>query len=460
MGSAAVATESSKQDDVRIGTMEKPIVVFPLLFLSILAAGAALVLLGSSPLVVFGVLTLLTLVIWLLLRADRATKAQLVTIKENSKKERERFIALMNTLDTAVIATDNQGRITLYNQAALAMLNTHATLTGQYFITVFKLQTAKAQQLDIIHETAEAKRTVQHADLKLPISANETLQLQVTAAPIAARFGSRGGGFVVVLRDITKAKSLDDERNEFVSVTSHELRTPVAVVEAGLATVLAEPMRSSLKPEAAKLLTTLHDRIVHLGQLVQDLSTLAKAQGEFLDIEIKPIDPHALVTQVKVAHQDEASQKDINLLLHPMLELHPVLTSPTYVHEILENFLSNAIKYTKSGGVVSMGAENVANNAVRFWVEDSGIGISTSDQKKLFTKFFRAEDFHTRETEGTGLGLYITKKMAERIGAKVWCVSELGKGSIFFLEVPPVGGLQTDAQKVTTAEIEDFANAI
>ncbi len=107
-----------------------------------------------------------------------------------------------------------------------------------------------------------------------------------------------------------------------------------------------------------------------------------------------------------------------------------------------------------------IGAETGKDSATRFWVKDTGIGISVTDQKKLFTKFFRSEDYRTRETGGTGLGLYIAKKLAERMGGRIWCESELNVGSTFFLEIPPVGALKSDHSKVTQAEIEDVASSL
>ncbi len=460
VGSAASAVQPTEEELLKVRLLDRPGVVLGLMLVAFLVASGVLVLGLGVGLTALPVLVVFAAIIWFLTRADRHQRAVLLQLKQNYRRERDRFIALINTLDSAVIATDRNGRITLYNSATLSLLNTHASLRGEPFSHIFRLSDPKQQAIDVIRETADAKRAIERTDLSIQVGKNERQQLQVMSAPIIANFGGPSGGYVVMIRDITKQKTLDEERNEFVSVTSHELRTPIAVVEASLATLMTPAMKAQLKPEAVKLIETAHARIEHLGRLVKDLATLAQAQGQFLDIEIKPIDPKTLVTAVKVSHQQEASAKGLNLLLHPMIELHPVLTSPTYVHEIISNYVSNAIKYTDQGGVVSIGAENGPNNSIRFWVEDSGMGISKADQAKLFTKFFRAEDFHTRQTEGTGLGLYIVKQMANRIGAKVWCTSELGKGSIFFLEVPPVGALKKDSKKITTAEIEDFANAI
>ncbi len=116
----------------------------------------------------------------------------------------------------------------------------------------------------------------------------------------------------------------------------------------------------------------------------------------------------------------------------PNLEL--LSTNQLYVREIMQNFITNAIKYTHSGSV-TVGAKNI-NNGVEFFVSDTGSGISKSDKEKIFDKFFRAENFQTRETSGTGLGLYVTMKLAKLLRAKISVDSALGKGSTFRIALP------------------------
>jgi len=404
-------------------------------------------------------LVVLLVIFWLLSRAGYKEHQTLTDLNQKIAKERDRFIALINTIDIAVVATDSQGKITLYNGAALSLLSTNISLSGQLFGNVFQLVDANQQPVDVIGQVREQKRAVSRIDTSVKVGPKDMINLQVIAAPIKSNFGSKAGGYVITLRDITKQRTLDEQRNEFVSVTSHEIRTPIAIIEGTLSTALAGPVAAKTDPEALKLIKNAHDQTMFLSRLVQDLAVLAKAEGEFLDIELKPIDPEKIVQNQFKNHTAEATEKGLNMILQPSLDLHPILTSEVYINEILENFITNALKYTKEG-TIRLGAENAAENSIRFWVEDTGIGIGQADQKKLFTKFFRSEGFETRETGGTGLGLYIAKKLAERIGGKVWCTSELGKGSVFYLDVPPIGALKTDVKKITNAEIEDFAEAI
>lgn len=386
-------------------------------------------------------------------------RQNLADLRTDITKEHDRLTALLNTIDIGVLTTDSEGIITLYNSGALSLLNVNLPLSGKQLTSVLKLTGPNREPIDLIKEVKDQNSTVEHLDTVLAINEKESIALQVVTAPIASSFGKNREGYVVTLRDITKQKSLDDQRNEFISVTSHELRTPIATIEAGLSSVLVGEMREGIKPEALKMLEMAHKNTIYLGNLVKDLATLARAEGQYLGIDIKPVDPKVVIEQIIANYRKEAQSKSLNLTVRPIVDLGPILSSEIYINEIIQNFLSNAIKYTDKG-VITVGAERSENNGVRFWVEDTGIGISHTDQKNLFTKFFRVEDFQTRETGGTGLGLYITKKLAERISGKVWCVSELGKGSTFFLEVPPISNRKTDARKISDAEINDFANAL
>lgn len=112
-----------------------------------------------------------------------------------------------------------------------------------------------------------------------------------------------------------------------------------------------------------------------------------------------------------------------------------ILSTERYIREILQNYMTNAIKYSEKG-TVTISAEAAKNGGVLFSVHDEGIGISPSDQKFLFTKFFRAENYMTQTTGGIGLGLYLCMELAENLGAKLWCKSTSGEGSTFYLEVP------------------------
>jgi len=168
--------------------------------------------------------------------------------------------------------------------------------------------------------------------------------------------------------------------------------------------------------------------------MINDLSTLSRAERGKLAVEVEAINVHDLLTELGSNYKPEAEAKKLALRLEldPHLEL--LHSSKLYVREILQNFITNAIKYTEKGEVC-IGAKK-AKLGISFTVKDSGIGISKGDQEKIFDKFFRSEDYRTRSTNGTGLGLYVTMKLARMLHADISVTSKLDHGSTFTIFVP------------------------
>jgi signal transduction histidine kinase len=259
--------------------------------------------------------------------------------------------------------------------------------------------------------------------------------LDLTISPVhGLDFGSsQTGGYMVVFHDITKQKSLEEERDEFISVTSHELRTPLAIAEANLSTALL-PGFAKIDPKAVTLLNQTHDNIVFLSQLIEDLASLARAERDSIKLDRNIVNLKTLVDELVRDYRPSAQAKGLELDLEADPKVKTVYTSEHELREMLQNFITNAIKYTDKGRV-TLSLTGHTDTAV-VSVSDTGIGISASDKTKIFGKFYRSEDYRTRKTGGTGLGLYITKKLAERLGMKINFTSRLNHGSTFSVAIP------------------------
>jgi signal transduction histidine kinase len=231
------------------------------------------------------------------------------------------------------------------------------------------------------------------------------------------------------MRDVTKSKSLEEERDEFISVVSHELRTPLTIAEGSLSNTLIMMKHPDSTPQMLQdTVSVAHEQILFLAHMVNDLSTLSRAERGVADTG-ELIDIRELANKLHSAYQTEATAKKLHLNLDLGTTLGHVFASRLYLEELLQNFITNAIKYTKKGTVTLTVRQK--NNMVTFAVKDTGIGVSKSDQAKLFQKFFRSEDYRTRETGGTGLGLYVAAKLARKLGTKITFTSRLDHGSTF-----------------------------
>ena len=354
---------------------------------------------------------------------------------KNNQLEHERLTSLINSMADAVIAVDEQIKVVLYNAAALNIFDVNTIEAGSRLDGLFKPVDKDEKPCDIAEVVKAVKVPMTDRDLRLRYADGSLINLYISIAPVHLGYGSKGQrGYVLLLRDITREKSLEEERDEFISVVSHELRTPIAIAEGnvGNAQFIAE---KSGDINAIKLaLKEAHSQILFLADMMNDLSTLSRAERGKLIVEIEPINIHDLLIELADNYQPEAQAKGLKIEtnLDPRLEL--LSSSKLYVREILQNFITNAIKYTAKGGVTISAAPG--ENGVRFTVQDTGIGISKADQKRVFEKFFRSEDFRTRQANGTGLGLYVTMKLVHLINARIDLESKLNEGSAFIVFVP------------------------
>ena len=357
------------------------------------------------------------------------------TKQTDTNLEHERLSSLINSMADGVIALSKDVKVVMYNGAALNILDVNKTMTGAAIKDVLSLVDANGQQIDVPTLIKETKVSTASRDYRLQYPDGSFINLYISIAPVHLGYGKNGdSGFVVLMRDITHEKSLEEERDEFISVVSHELRTPIAIAEGNLSNALFVAEKLTGADSIKSAIKQAHDQVLFLSDMINDLSTLSRAERGTLQVEIEQINVHELMDALVKNYTVQAEKKDLKLhaKIDPSLEL--LSSSKLYVREILQNFITNAIKYTEKGSV-TIGAKPV-DDGVEFFVSDTGIGISRADQERVWDKFFRSEDYRTRQNNGTGLGLYVTLKLARLIHADIQLQSELNKGSVFTISIP------------------------
>jgi two-component system, OmpR family, phosphate regulon sensor histidine kinase PhoR len=362
--------------------------------------------------------------------------------------ERERLTSLINSMGDGVIAIDEKLGIVLYNGAALNILDVNTSMTGMNICDVLHLVDRNNQPVDLRDVILATKVSTSSRDWRLKYPDDTTCNLYISIAPVRLGYGQEGmKGYVLLLRDITREKSLEEERDEFISVVSHELRTPIAIAEGNIGNAEYIFQKSGLQNvTVSDALKVAHEQVNFLAGMINDLATLSRAERGKLAVEIEPINVHELLSELEKTYAPQAQAKNLELLssIDPKLEI--LYSSKLYVREIIQNFVTNAIKYTEAGHV-SIGARN-KQGGIEFQVSDTGIGISKTDQEKVFDKFFRSEDYRTRQNSGTGLGLYVTMKLAKLLHADLSLTSEINKGSTFTIFIP---SLSPEAAPVSPA---------
>ncbi len=352
--------------------------------------------------------------------------------------DHERLTSLINSMADAVVAVDEAVNVVLYNAAALNLFDVNTISVGSPLSQLFTPFDKHDQPQNLPELVSGTKQPFTSRDLRLKYDDGSSINLYVSIAPVHLGYGKEGQrGHVLLLRDITREKSLEEERDEFISVVSHELRTPIAIAEGNISNAKFTAQQSGDMTAVLAGLEEAHRQILFLSDMINDLSTLSRAERGKLEIAEEKIDIKALVNELVSAYETQAKSKGLALSCTIDPRLGTLVSSKLYVREILQNFITNAIKYTDHGHV-SIEASGTPEGAL-FAVHDTGIGISKHDQAKVFDKFFRSEDYRTRKANGTGLGLYVTLKLVRLIHGRVGLESELNKGTTFTVLVPNLG---------------------
>lgn len=355
--------------------------------------------------------------------------------KTSNKLAYSRLVSLINSMADGVIAVDQTIKVVIFNSAALNILDRNNLTEGQSLSELLSVMDKNNQSVDIVKMIKATTIPTINRDLKIKYADGSISNLYLSISPVHSGYNSSGdNGYVLILRDITTEKSLEEERDEFISVVSHELRTPITIAEGNISNAQLIVGQNTELPTVTKALEEAHNQVIYLADMINDLSTLSRAERGKLTLDIEQINIHQLVSEVAENYQSEAKTKNLTIKtsLDPNLKL--LKSSRLYTKEILQNFVTNAIKYTHKGHITITAKQKT--NGVELSVADTGIGISKADQEKVFDKFYRSEDYRTRQSNGTGLGLYVTMKLARLTQSEISLESELNKGSIFKIFMP------------------------
>lgn len=356
---------------------------------------------------------------------------------------------VVNGIHDGVIAIDSQGIIELINPAAQQLIGwSKQDSIKLNYKSVLRLvdnldHDIKPSQ-DPIQIALTNNRESSTSELNVLDSRGTSRQVSIVVTPA----GGKNGGAILVLRDITKEQQREKEQAEFISTASHEMRTPVAAIEGYLGLVLS-PKTAQIDERAREYAVKAHESAQHLGRLFQNLLDISKSDDSRLSNNPEIIDLVEFTDGIVQGLQPMAKQKNLRLLYIPTKaraqreqnvkvpaqHLHPIFyinADKDHLREVLSNLIENAIKYTPQGSVtVDISGDT---ELARISIQDTGIGISRDDQAHLFQKFYRIDNSDTRTIGGTGLGLYLSKRLTEHMNGKLWVESEQGKGSTFFVE--------------------------
>ena len=407
----------------------------------------------------FGFLPLIfSLVLWI---RRQKTDDNTSSLENKLSAVESKSDVVINAIDDGVLAISKDGNIELINPSAQQIIGwDQGDALGLNWKSVLKLVTSDGKDVeDLENPIAQSlsKNQPTHNDkLFLLTSSEKRILVSIVSSPV----GTDGEGIIVVFRDITKEKAEEREQAEFISTASHEMRTPVASIEGYLGLAL-NPATAHIDEKARDFITKAHESAQHLGRLFQDLLDISKVEDGRMKNNPKIINVNEFLKDIFDGLATKADEKQLNYIFMPDIvgeskekSLQPIFYAnidPDHFREVVSNLIENAIKYTPSGEVVV----NVTGDdkQISVSVKDSGIGIPAEDIPHLFQKFYRVDNSDTREIGGTGLGLYLSRRLAEAMSGNLRVESKYKEGSTFYLEIPRMNSSEAK-QRLESAEIK------
>jgi two-component system phosphate regulon sensor histidine kinase PhoR len=345
---------------------------------------------------------------------------------------------ILETMVEGVLVLGPDGRIALENAAMRRLSPTIGPLTGRTAIEALRVPEFEAAVREI---RAGASATDLELELgALPLIGDEPHHgasgsrrtFRVSLAPLPV---DQGRSVVAVFHDVSRVRELENLRRDFVANVSHELRTPLAAIKG-----YVETLRDGDIPPAdrARFLDVVARHSDRLGVLIEDLLELSRLESPEIRLDIRPNSLPAAAVRAVTLLDGAARQAGVILANDVAAFLPPVVSDAASLEQVLINLLDNAIKYTPSGGRVTLAA-SLEEGRVRVTVADDGVGIPAHALPRVFERFYRVDQGRSREHGGTGLGLAIVKHLVALQGGEVGAESVPGKGSRFWFTLRLAG---------------------
>lgn len=414
------------------------------------------------------VVALVGVVVWLLAGKRKGNRQTATKILASSlQDEKAKSDIILGAIQDGVVLIDEQQVIRHFNQGASTITGwSRQEAEGLDWHSVLKFVNAKGEAIPA--EETVLNKSFKSGEIVRDNTANLTTKSGTTIATNFSVSALQDGekhttGLVAVFRDVSEERAEENQRAEFISTASHEMRTPVAAIEGYLSLALNSKV-ATIDARARDYLEKAHSSTKHLGQLFQDLLTSAKAEDGRLISHPKVVEMGAFLEQLAQDLRFSAEKKglfmeflfgnndvkdasggggimDMNKVVRP---LYYAQVDPDRIREVITNIFDNACKYTEEGKV-SLGLTG-NDTVVQIYVRDTGQGIPAEDIPHLFQKFYRVDNSATRTIGGTGLGLFISRKIIELYQGRLWVESELGKGSTFYINIPRLSSQKAEQQ--------------
>ena len=335
--------------------------------------------------------------------------------------------AVFGAMLDGLVVVDDKRRVRMMNRAFRRAFGAEDAELGAPL-----LEMIRHASIDRLVTDAIQVREPRRESIQMSRGPSEGREMEVSAVPLVVNSPEMDGA-VVLFRDVTQLRQMEEIRRDFVANVSHELRTPLSIFRGYLETLLDDPHQPP--GELLRILEVMERHSDRLSALVEDVLSLARLESPAAELELSEISLPEFFQEVLRDWQTRFEAKQLRLELHVPTDLPKIEVDENRLQEIIYNLLDNAIKYSRPEGHVSLHASRNGDR-VRISVSDQGIGILPEDLPRIFERFYRADKARSRELGGTGLGLSIVKHIAQLHGGTAEAQSEPGKGTTISVILP------------------------
>lgn len=340
------------------------------------------------------------------------------------EEERKKLSSVLTNMSDGVIATDTSGAITLMNDAAGRLIGKNPDeLIGEYLLDVLQLE-GKVVDISELHDSGSMI-------IDFSENTNEPFLIRANFSTVSDD-EEEITGFITVISDVTEQEKVEQERREFVSNVSHELRTPLTTMKSYIEALTDGAWQD--KDIAPRFLSVAQNETDRMIRMVNDLLQLSKMDADEYPLNREQVDFISFFHQV-IDRLEMNKPEHITFIREIPKNKYIVWIDKDKMTQVLDNIISNAVKYSPEGGIIRLKVEKKRNFLV-ISVQDQGIGIAYDKLEKIFERFYRADKARSRKLGGTGLGLAITKELVEAHHGKIWARSKEGKGTTILFTLP------------------------